>query len=428
VNGLQRRKLIFYSRHGIRIPYSPDPRGVDIFSTKDAGINWFTNYSDWGAGGEAELTEHGKRVVSRMGEYFKQELVDTGFISSDGSDVTIYSDYDSTQRDIKTARSFFRGMLPGVNVTILSNASEIAALFNQGGTPGGIHTSCVGPTQLQVEGTIGGDANKLSAISADAINRLSDVIKCCQPSVCNRTVGPCSLIDMPTTWVGNFWQFYDGPFFAGASLTEYLELVYLNNMSLAETAPGLDEFGLSRLVELHQENLDVTEDYVATQSYGSDMLAHLLGTMEQLLMDRHVEGFIKSRPSDKLVYYAGHDINIYFLRNFLRLNWLTDSWNGNEAVPGGMVVFELLEDKAYRSSGDAFSPFFIKVFYVSQSLAQMREARDLTKPALGPDSVFVTIPECASGPEASCPLRQFRDLVLRSIRSECVSSVAVGDL
>ena len=42
--------------------------------------------------------------------------------------------------------------------------------------------------------------------------------------------------------------------------------------------------------------------------------------------------------------------------------------------------------------------------------------------------VFVTIPECSSGPESSCSLAQLRTLVLKTIRTECVSTVDVKDL
>lgn len=71
------------------------------------------------------------------------------------------------------------------------------------------------------------------------------------------------------------------------------------------------------------------------------MLSHLLATMQQLLygdhdsrlrskvlrvVERRKKWFVlyahpfcfRRQASDKLVYYAGHDINIYFLRNFLR--------------------------------------------------------------------------------------------------------------
>ena len=110
---LRRESLILFSRHGIRVPFSPDPRGIDIFSTNPTA-NWYTNASDWGAPGEAYLTQHGESVVERMGEYYRERLVSSGLLPSDGSRITAYADADPTGRDVKTAQSFFRGLLPGV--------------------------------------------------------------------------------------------------------------------------------------------------------------------------------------------------------------------------------------------------------------------------------------------------------------------------
>ena len=425
-------KTILYSRHGIRVPYPPDDRGVEIFTT-DPSANWFPNASDWGASGTAHLTDHGKLVVKRMGEYYRTHLVETGFLPEDGSQVTVYADSDPTGRDILTARSFMAGLLPGIVVPVHANKSQVANMFNQGGAPGGGNPACQGPTQRQVEGTIGGNGRAISVANAQMIDAMSSAISCCQPIVCHPTTGvranrsePCTLMGMPTTWVGKFYMFFTGPIFQAAGLTEYLQLLYLNNMSLAHAAPGVDEAGLARLVSLHQEGLDVTEDYIATQAFGSDMLAQLLATIEQLATGKTVQGLL-SKPTDKLVYYAGHDINIYFLRNFLRLNWLTKSYNMNQAMPGGMLTFDLMTEDDNDNDGSSVQ-YYLRVSFVSQSYFQQRTAAPLTGAAPQPDSVFVTIPECATGPQGTCPLEDFRALVLNAIRSECVSTVPVGSL
>ena len=483
-SSLRREALIIFSRHGIRVPYAP-PGGIAEYS-KSPVDGWFPNASDWGADGEAYLTEHGAAVISRMGAYHRQLLVDTSFLPSDGSKVTIYADDDPTGRDVKTALAFFDGLLPGVTVRVGHTASYIPALFNQGQLNS---TACPGPTEAQVLGalepypnpepkpkpkpklnpnpkpkpkpnpnpnpnpnqvlgTIGGDPRAISEANRLAIQRLSDAVDCCRPAVCpdKDDATGCTLAMQPTSaWTGLFYQFYRGPFWSAASLTEYLQLLYLNNMSLAGVAPGLGAAQLSELMLLHQSELDVTEDQIATQSFGSDLLAHLLATMQQLLLGRTLPG-LASHRGDKLVYYAGHDLNLYFLRNFLRLNWLSSSWNSNEAMPGGMLQFELLSRPAAAaaapraagrraferapSSGGAWpaaASYFVKVYFVSASYEQQRTAAELT-PAAGPDRVFVTIPQCATGPEASCPLEGFRQLVLSSIRAECVSTVPVDAL
>merc|ERR1719272_2352176 len=82
------------------------------------------------------------------------------------------------------------------------------------------------------------------------------------------------------------------------------------------------------------------------------------------------------------------------------------------------------------SSGGAWpaaASYFVKVYFVSASYEQQRTAAELS-PAHRPDRVFVTIPQCASGPEASCPLEGFRQLVLSSIKAECVTTVPVDAL
>ena len=138
---LRREALIIFSRHGIRVPYAP-PGGIAEYS-KAPAAGWFPNASDWGAEGEAHLTEHGATVIRRMGAYHRQLLVDSGFLPSDGSKVAIYADDDPTGRDVKTASAFFDGLLPGVTVSIQHTASYVQPLFNQGQLNS---TICPGPT------------------------------------------------------------------------------------------------------------------------------------------------------------------------------------------------------------------------------------------------------------------------------------------
>ena len=495
---LKLEKLILYSRHGIRVPYGL-PGGADLYSKSPR--NFYTDFADWGAEGPAYLTPHGEQVITRMGEYYRTRLVETGLLPATGENLTVYADAAPTGRDVKTAAAFFRGVLPGVEVAIQSDPAIVELMFNQGQLPGGNNTACSGPTKLQVDGTIGGGAEALNAANEESILGLSKVLDCCQPAACMPTApfpsmttpnasmlsalssartasaraesarttpaSGCDLMGLPTEWLGKFYEYYSGPFFTSASIAEYLQLIYLNNLSWsAGPAPSLSEAALSAAVDLHQAGLDVTEDYVATRDYGSDMLATLLATVLQLTAGGQPRG-LASAPTDRVVYFAGHDINLYFARNFLRLSWLTESWNANQAMPGGMLEIEILtaehQDASARDRDDAAeyddeatgvatatasdpnatlgvdatsggatqsaaSRFFLKVFFSSQTYSQMRHAEDLLPPAKPPSRVYVTIPECSDGPEGSCPLEGFRALVLRSIRKECVSTVDVTAL
>ena len=187
---------------------------------------------------------------------------------------------------------------------------------------------------------------------------------------------------------------------------------------------------------------------------GCARLAHLSATIEQLLGGASNPS-LKSKPNDKMVYYAGHDINIYFVRKLLGLQWLTESYNPNQSPPGGMLRFELLRPSqsspcataltahcaeaaapascdlcaggvqhplkiancssqdirsycneaghhgAHGGSGGAAAAGigYVKVFFESQSQDQVRTAAPLSAAPGGqtPDRVFVAIPRCADG-------------------------------
>merc|ERR1712187_611028 len=94
-----------------------------------------------------------------------------------------------------------------------------------------------------------------------------------------------------------------------------------------------------------------------------------------------------------------------------------DSFNPNQSPPGGMLVFVL-----YSTSSGSTKRYFVKAFFMSQSMRQQREASPLS--ADDPASrVFAIIPGCADGPELSCPFDDFKRLVLSEIKAECVQLV-----
>ena len=120
----------------------------------------------------------------------------------------------------------------------------------------------------------------------------------------------------------------------------------------------------------------------------------------------------------------------------LGLSWLTDSWNVNQSPPGGLLRFELL-----RGPPDAEDqPFYVKVYFESQSMDQQRSITPLSHPTgqrdqqghensgAQPDRVFVAIPTCSDGPENSCPFEEFKALALRSMDEDCVQTVPVDTL
>jgi hypothetical protein len=261
-------KLVLFSRHGIRVPYQPQPHGAASYSSATAARNWQTDPAEWGGAAEAALTDHGAVVLQKMGDWFRRLYVTSaggnGFFDNNTDSFTIYTNNEVTNRTYDSAVNFFRGFIPGFPVEkVINNEKEYSRwLFNQGADL--LKDECGGPSREAIEGLFGGNASALSIHERDHIIKLSEEIGCCSPVVCypDSTNPPddCNtLMRMPTQWEGRFYQYYSGPFFAGAQISEYIQLLYLNNMSYNLVVPNWGQYEISRMVELHHDNLDITE-------------------------------------------------------------------------------------------------------------------------------------------------------------------------
>eukprot|EP00929_Paragymnodinium_shiwhaense_P005176 TRINITY_DN10679_c0_g2_i1.p1 TRINITY_DN10679_c0_g2~~TRINITY_DN10679_c0_g2_i1.p1 ORF type:complete len:530 (+),score=134.70 TRINITY_DN10679_c0_g2_i1:66-1655(+) len=421
-------KAVIVTRHGIRVPYAPlEEVTVDVFS-QDEKRHWFPDPKEWGADVIAALTPHAETVLASMGAYFREAVLG----DRDGS-FTIYSDVDSTKRDINTAISFFKGAFPNANVTMKdmygpgSNPVEqqyIKYLMDQG-QPG--HGPCPisGDNQDLLNGETGGSLARVSEEQKINVMRMNDLLDCCKPELCEKTGNSsygdkCTLMSLPTKWEGakNYWEDFTGPLTVAAKLAEYIQLLYLNGMDWQKLVPGMTVDDLAMAMHMHEESMAIADDYWNSVNAGSEMLVHVAGTMEQAVNGNSAAlKDLKSKPEDLLVYYAAHDINIYFLRRLLRLEWLTESFNPNQSPPGGFLLFELLTSSAPAKDGKP--EYFVKVFFMSSSMTQQREATKLSAANPGSKS-FAVIPRCASGPELSCPFEDFKKLVAAEMRKDCI--------
>lgn len=425
-NALVEEQILVITRHGIRVPFPPlEKVAFSLYST-DSEREWFTNFSDWGADQVAGLTDHGREVIRKMGAHFGETL-----LKNLSKEFFIYSSVDSTKRDIKTAISFFKGAYPDVNVTEADmfgpgdadQQTYIRTLLNQGdiNTP-----QCVGSATLPdvIKGETGGDLSALSLEQQENVMEVSDYFSCCQPELCKlkgdlSPSGACTLMNLRTDWEGQkfYWEDFTGPMTVAAKLMEYVQLVYLNGMDWKKLVPDMTETGLAKLMHLHEESMSLADDYWNAQHSGSELLVHMAATMQQYISGTGIKG-LQSKPSAAFVYYAAHDINIYLIRQLLRLNWMTESFNPNQSPPGGMLFFVLLS----AESAGAGKSYYVKAFFMTQSMKQQRESSTLSQdnPA---SRVFAVIPGCAHGPELSCPFEDFKTLVLKEIKRECVQLV-----
>jgi hypothetical protein len=120
-------------------------------------------------------------------------------------------------------------------------------------------------------------------------------------------------------------------------------------------------------------SLNLSENWEETLSCGSDLMAHIAATLLQAVDGRDRSG-VFTAAQDRFVYYAGHDVNLVYLRRLLRLSWLTESWNPNQAMPGGTLLLEL------RSSQPTAGPkaYAVKLFFASASYDQVHNTQHVT--------------------------------------------------
>jgi len=97
--------------------------------------------------------------------------------------------------------------------------------------------------------------------------------------------------------------------------------------------------------------MDLITNQFNAENFGSTLLVHMIASMQQSIEQQAFPISQGTGPqilqdySNRFLYYAGHDINLLFLKNILRLEWETENWLSNQPNPGSMLVFELHSDE-----------------------------------------------------------------------------------
>ena len=124
--------------------------------------------------------------------------------------------------------------------------------------------------------------------------------------------------------------------------------------------------------------------------------------------------------STKLVLLFGHDTNMQFLRQLLRLTWHSPGWERNIVEPGALLVFEL-----WGHHGGTFSDKYVQLIKVAASPMQQRNASHSP-----PSRSALFVPGCEQHGRklpprlepTACPLSVFVRLVGGAIRPNCVDN------
>ncbi|RQM23555.1 hypothetical protein B5M09_011600, partial [Aphanomyces astaci] len=113
-------------------------------------------------------------------------------------------------------------------------------------------------------------------------------------------------------------------------LSEWFLLQSLNNMSLP---PAMTLADVVSLGVIHKVHMDLITNEFNSENFGSTLLVHLVASMQQTIQQaspvsvksgNHHDDDDDQGPhllqslSNKFLFYAGHDINLLFLKNLLR--------------------------------------------------------------------------------------------------------------
>jgi 4-phytase/acid phosphatase len=391
--------VVVLSRHGVRSP-----------TAKSEQYNPYSA-APWPAWDvpPGYLTAHGFELMKLFGAYDRMELASQGLLSIDGCQdagrVTIYSDSDQRTRETGKALAvgFFPGCAPPVHGLPEGTADP---LFHSNRV-----TRSPGDSSLEtaaIAGRIGGDPNDLTAAFHSQLAELDKILATCGANTFDSS-HRISLFDIPATLSGGQQGHpaeLKGPLNTAATLTENLLLEYAQGMDAPNIGWGcVDEAKLRSLLVLHT----VAEDFTArtpavARIQATKLLDQIRISLRQAATGKPVPGAL-SKLFDRALIFVGHDTNLANVAGLLDLNWIADG-RRDDTPPGAALVFELWRG---RKTGD----HFVRAYFVSQTLEQMRSAAQLSLQN-SPERVSLFIPGC-SGEDFSCSWPSFVETIHQAI-------------
>ena len=403
--------VVILSRHGVRSP---------TWSTEQLNQYSTVPWPQWHVP-PGQLTPHGKTLMQLLGAYDRAYLAQAGLSSPTGcADAGhVYFRADPEERTLETGRALAVGMLPGCAV-------EVHSLPEGTGDPlfspiaHGIGHPDRALAVAAVLGRIGGNPGALLDVYRPEFETMQQVLMGCRAGTrClpeGKTVKQ-SLFELPASvgpGKGDHLAEMRGPLRTASTLAEAFLLEYTNGMAEEEVGWGrVNETNLREMMSLHAAYSDLLRrtTYIA-RVQASNLLSHILKTMEQAIAGRAVPGAL-GKPSDRVVVIVGHDTNLSNVSAMLGLSWLIQGYQRDDTPPGGALVFELWHRPINQENT-------VRTYYMSQTLEQMRKALPVTlegPPAKAP----VFLPGCSVANEGlPCDWKAFEHTVETAIDPACV--------
>ena len=384
-------RVIVLMRHGVR-----PPTRVVVIPDGYAREPW----AAWDTA-PGLLTAHGYRGEVLLGAYDRLMFADAGLLETEACpaprQVRVWADTD--QRTRETGRAWLEGLYPGCDIPVgHSRGQRDDPLF--AAIDLGVAGHDPAMARAAVEARAGGALDGTMPAVGRAFERLDAILDCCSVTVCEEAgLEPdCALGQIPHRWEATDPAKridFEGPLAIGGTAGQTVMLQYLEGKPMSEVGWGrATEADFILLSTIHAAEFEL----LSRTPYIADRGA-------TPIMRTVLENF-GDETAPRLHALIGHDTNVGNVGGMLDLHWRVPSYPRDNPPPGGALGFEVLSD--------ASGARFVRAFYRSQTMDQVRELQPLGD--ANPASYdYLPIPGCAD----PCRLETFDALV----RGRLVASV-----
>ncbi len=355
------RAAVIVSRHGVRSP---------LFTPEQLAEYSAEPWPKWDVPA-GYLTAHGKHLAELMGQYYRQRYMSLGLLTgrAEADRQVIFFRTNNIQRTQETGRGLAQGLIGEPQPDLhLAPANTTDQLFTPGRTRLGNPDV---PLAMAAErARMGPDPDTfVRAYHAQLVDMdrilFGDNHEPLPP-------GKVSLLALPVTiepGKANDLVTTGGALSRAMTLTENFALEYEDGRPASEVGWGrVTRETLGELFQLHALNFDLAQRTLyPAQVESSNLASHVLHTLEQAMRGAPVAG-ATGTPQDKITIFVGHDTNIANLSGMMGATWSVDGLPQTPTLPAGALVFELWERD---------HQFYIRTYYISQTLDQMRTGESL---------------------------------------------------
>jgi 4-phytase/acid phosphatase len=365
------RLRVVVLRHGVRSP----TKGPDALAPY-ASRAW----ASWPVA-PGQLTPHGVAGMRSLGARYREMLAADHVWAGDCAHLDVVEVIaDSTPRNHASGAALVQGLAPGCGASYLAlPPGQNNPLFHFGADDKDGDDPAAAPATWP----------------PPALAELQRVLLGCDDAAClakARAEGRRTLLDAAGDERAKAMK-------TAGSLSENLMLEYAQGFPADRVAWGHgDEATIGRLVTLHNLQFALAKKALpAAASGGSNLMAHVLATLQQAAGEKPVEAPLAG-PSARALLVVGHDTNLAHLGGLLGVDW-HDPAHPDDYPPGGALVFDLWQTR---------DGYVLSVSAAMPTLAALRQG-DLT--ARG--ALATKVLRLAPCPAADrCPL----DLVNRWLR------------